>query len=146
MENEGLYGAMSAALGTNEFWADLNGTITRLPGEGEHAFLHWDLDPRTVTNHTIKQICGKVCYTEARFICVPRTHTEEFLSDFVKTYGKDYTHITLGANKFGLRQDKPDPFNLWGRQCSYIVPAKCYANRFEDSSDYLWPASKPIPG
>ena len=123
VENEGLYGAMSAALGTNEFWADLNGTITRLPGEGEHAFLHWDLDPRTVTNHATKQICGKVCYTEARFICVPGTHTKEFLDDFVDTYGKDYTHIKLGANKFGLRQDKPDPFNLWSRQCSYIVPA-----------------------
>lgn len=126
VENEGLYGAMSAALGTHEIWADLNRTITRLPGEGEHAFLHWDLDPRTVTNHATKKICGKVCYTEARFICVPGTHTKEFLDDFVNTYGKDYTHITLGANKFGLRQDKPDPFNLWGRQCSYIVPAQHY--------------------
>lgn len=126
VENEGLYAGMSAALGKHEFWADVNRTITRLPGEGEHAFLHWDLDPRTVTDYTTKQICGKVCYTEARFVCVPGTHTKEFLDDFVQTYGKDYTHVKLGANKFGLRQDKPDPFNLWGRQCSYIVPAQHY--------------------
>lgn len=121
-ENKGLYAAMTTALGTLEICADLNGTITRLPGEGEEAFLHWDTDPRTIGKDTKKLICGKVCFTSANFICVPGTHTSEFLNDFVAEYGPHYSHIKLGANKFGLRQGKPDPFNLWGRQCCFRVP------------------------
>jgi hypothetical protein len=45
-----------------------------------------DCDPREQTPDSDKYIQGKFCFTDGKFICVPGTHTKEFLDEFYPLY------------------------------------------------------------
>lgn len=120
LENEGVHRAFSEVLDTEQINADIQRSIFRYPGQGENAFLHWD---QSIPNiGTVKQICGKLCYNEQKFVCVPGSHTPEFLQQFKEQYAP-YYNINKKCKKFGLDPTKPDPMGLWEKQTAMIIPA-----------------------
>jgi hypothetical protein len=131
-QNPKLYGLAAALTGTTDLWVDINRPIAKLPGKGEEELLHWDLNPfaaaagAAAAAASPTQIGGKVCYTDASFICVPGTHRPEFLSEFARIYAPIYPRVTARSNvpKFGLDQTK-DPLGLFARCVTIDVPAGC---------------------
>jgi hypothetical protein len=127
----------------------INRAIVRLQDEGENTLLHWDTDPRTHIlddgktgekkgekkgektskkkgektgeKQGKREIQGKVCVTKGVFICVPGTHTLEFLGQFCEKYEDLYPGRKLGIAKYGLDPTK-DPMNLFGRQVAFEIP------------------------
>lgn len=115
-----VYKIVAALSGTDELWVDINRPIMKLPGQGEHEFLHWDLDvlkKRFVARSPNVQ--GKVVYTPSRLVAVTGTHTPAFRDAFVAQYK---TLVTSGTAKTGLNPDK-DPAGYFKRQREYLLPA-----------------------
>ena len=132
-QNPDLYDLAVSLTGTTDLWVDVNRPIAKLPGKGEDEFFHWDLNPFAVAASAesqigaASQIGGKVCYTDASFICVPGTHTLPFLREFAERYADIYPRVTPSSNvaKFGLDPTKPDPLGLFARRVTIDVPAGC---------------------
>lgn len=126
-----LYNLAVSLTGATHLWVDVNRPIAKLPGKGEDEFFHWDLNPFAVAAGAAagaeSQIGGKVCYTDASFICVPGTHTLPFLQEFAGLYAHTYPRVTPSSNvpKFGLDPTKPDPLGLFARRVTIDVPAGC---------------------
>ena len=122
-----LYDVARALTNENKLWVTLERSIQKLPGEGENEFLHWDLDPMNIEDVDSKSthVCGKVCYTQSRFVCVPGTHTPHFFAEFKDKYGPYYYNIRDGTPKFAIDFSKPDPLNLVAHERAYVVPAGC---------------------
>lgn len=126
-----IYRIASTIAGETRLWVDINRSIQKLPGEGDNEFLHWDFNPFTAVKHPErpefepKGVCGKVVYTESRFVCVPGTHTWKFLEKMTAEYADLYPHVKPGDPKFGLDMEKPDPLNLVARKCRVRIPAGC---------------------
>jgi len=122
-----LYDLARQLTGVSELWVTIERSIQKLPGEGEDEFLHWDLDPLNIDDeHTeSKHVCGKVCYTASRFVCVPGTHTADFFKVFRDQYAQHYANIKAGTPKFAIDFAKPDPLDLVGHGKAYVIPAGC---------------------
>jgi len=116
-----IYHLVTELLGYTHINCDLNRSIFLLPGQGQAAMLHWDCDPREQTPGSENHIQGKVCFTDGKFICVPGTHTEEFLDEFYPLYDPLYPGRKMGQAKYGLDPGK-DPLDLFGRQRAFTVP------------------------
>lgn len=124
-QNPNLYKMAARALGTERVAVDINRSFQKLPGQGSHAFLHWDINPFNVGEHH-GSLQGKVCYTPSRFVCVPGTHEESFWNLFKSKY-KDLVGIKKqmkGEAKLGLRMEE-DPLSLFKMQREFPIPAGC---------------------
>jgi hypothetical protein len=111
-----------------KLWVDINRSIQKLPGQGETEFLHWDFNPFAAglaEAPAVSNVCGKVCYTASCFVAAPRTHTAEFLAEFVRKYRPIYPDVKKNAPKFGLDPQKADPLELFERRQAYSIPAGC---------------------
>ena len=125
-----LYRMAKTLLGRDDLWVDINRSIQKLPGEGEHEFLHWDRSPFNEEDNwdtDCTSINGKVMANEAFFVYVPETASEEFRRSFVAAYREHYPNAKPKDPKFGLDASKPDPFNLVGRRVAVRIPAGCAA-------------------
>jgi len=115
-----IYEFAVAFTGVKWLWSDVNRSIQKLPGQGDNEFLHWDFNPFFQDEEDInaqdQQVCGKMCYTTSRFICVLGSHTQEFIAEMVEEYGPHYPHVKSTDKKFGLSQEKPDPMKLIERK------------------------------
>lgn len=124
-----LYELATKLTGTGDLWVDINRSIQKLPGQGEDEFLHWDMNPflaaRSAESVESASVCGKVCYTKSRFVCVPRTHTREFHESFVAAYAEYYPNVRESDPKFGLDATKPDPFGLGARKLVVGIERGC---------------------
>lgn len=117
-----IYNVATELLGYTAINCDLNRSIYLLPGQGQQAMLHWDCDPREQTPGSEKSLQGKVCFTPGKFICVPGTHTKEFLDKFYPLYDPLYPGRKMGQAKYGLDPAKEDPLDLFGRERAFAVP------------------------
>ena len=127
-----LYELATKLTGTGDLWVDINRSIQKLPGQGEDEFLHWDMNPflaarsaESAESAESASVCGKVCYTKSRFVCVPRTHTREFHESFVAAYAEYYPNVRESDPKFGLDATKPDPFGLGARKLVIGIERGC---------------------
>ena len=124
-ENPSLFELAARIAGTEELWVDVNRSIQKLPGEGEHEFLHWDANPfgHEEESAQVPQVCGKVCYTPARVVLVPGTHTAEFRAEFTALYAAQYASLSPKAAKVAIARDKPDPLKLAERAMQIPIGA-----------------------
>ena len=126
-----LYELATKLTGTGDLWVDINRSIQKLPGQGEDEFLHWDMNPfaaqsvESAESAESASVCGKVCYTKSRFVCVPGTHTREFHESFVAAYAEYYPNVRESDPKFGLDATKPDPFGLGARKLVIGIERGC---------------------
>lgn len=124
-----LYELATKLTGTEDLWVDINRSIQKLPGQGEDELLHWDWNPffaaQSAESVESASVCGKVCYTKSRFVCVPRTHTREFIESFVAAYTEYYPNVRESDPKFGLDATKPDPFELGARKLVIAIERGC---------------------
>jgi len=101
---------------------DFNRCIFRTPKTSGNDMLHWDCDPRAPRGNVDKNVSGKVCITECSFVCVPGSHTPEFLDNFNSVYVPLYPGRKPGCAKYGLSRDK-DPWGLFQQQRAFRIPA-----------------------
>jgi hypothetical protein len=126
-----LYKIASHISGETRLWVDINRSIQKLPGQGDNEFLHFDFSPFAAVRlsdmdpSAPRGLCGKICYTQSRFVCVPGTHSRAFLEDFVSKYAQHYPNVKPSDKKFGLVKDKPDPLNLVARKRCLVIPRGC---------------------
>jgi len=126
-----LYRIASHISGETRLWVDINRSIQKLPGQGDNEFLHFDFNPFSAVHlpetdaSAPRGLCGKVCYTQSRFVYVPGTHSREFLEDFVSKYAEHYPNVKASDKKFGLNKDKPDPLNLVAGKRCLVIPRGC---------------------
>lgn len=120
-----LYDIARTIVGNPKLWVDINRPIQKLPGKGEHEFLHWDLDIMHKDYERDRAIAGKVLFTDGVFICVPGTANAEFQAQFRAQYGPLYPGAKRGDAKFGLDKAKPDPLGLAAKKVAIKVPAGC---------------------
>ncbi len=52
-------------------------------------------------------LCGKICYTQSRFVYVPGTHSGALLEDFLSKYAQHYPNVKPSDKKFGLSRTSP---------------------------------------
>jgi hypothetical protein len=132
-QNEKLYKVTSTLTGEPRLWVDINRSIQKLPGQGNNEFLHFDYNPFALAKQkeqdnaakAPRAVCGKICYTRSRFVCVPGTHTRSFLEEFVEKYAELYPHVKQSDKKVALDKGKADPLNLIARQKYYEIPPGC---------------------
>ena len=124
-QDESLYVIASAIMQEGKLYVTIDRCIHKLPGEGKDEFLHWDLDIFDIDNRTDTEMCLKICFTDAEFICVPGTHTLQFAREFKAAYKPLYPKAKRSAAKFGLDPKKPDPMGLRGKRVSIHIPAGC---------------------
>lgn len=122
-QNKAIYKIASRLAGSPKLWVDINRSIHKLPTKGENEFLHWDCNPYTLDASNPNSVCGKVCYTPSRYVCVPGAHTPEFFQEFTEKYSDIYPNTR--NPKFGLDPSKPDPMNLFGKKTTFKIPAGC---------------------
>jgi Phytanoyl-CoA dioxygenase (PhyH) len=113
---ERMYDTARAILGQDDLWSDINRSIYKLPGEGEHEFLHWDIPFLHMRYARDDCLAGKVAYTPMSFVCVPGTHLEH--QKICAAYGPLYPNAKATDAKLALDPKKPDPLNLVGRRVS----------------------------
>ena len=124
-----LYKVAKTICNERKLWVTICRQVHVLLGMAE--LLHWD---RNMYKAWLESFSGapkeleelgvqaKACYSEEmQFICVPETHTNEFLQDFHEQYGPHYDQLMKDHNKFGLSTDKPDPMNLFGKKVKLIM-------------------------
>jgi len=99
-----------------------NRCIVRTPTTSGDDMLHWDCDPRAPRGDVDKNVSGKVCITDCTFVCVPGSHTPEFLDNFNSVYDPLYPGRKPGCAKYGLSRDK-DPWGLFQKQRAFRIPA-----------------------
>ena len=123
-----IFDVAKKLLGTEHPWCPINRSIIKLPKQGQEEFLHWDMDPRNALNGDVgfDELQGKVCFTDGTFVCVPGSHTKEFLDEFCNKYNDLYPGRKLGQAKYGLDPEKDDPMGLFQRQRSFTVPGGCW--------------------
>jgi hypothetical protein len=102
--------------------ACFNRCVFRTPKTSGDDMLHWDCDPRAPRGNVDNQVGGKVCITECSFVCVPGSHTPEFLDSFNSVYDPWYPGRKPGCAKYGLSRDK-DPWGLFQQQRAFRIPA-----------------------
>lgn len=92
--------------------------IEKLPGQGQEALAHFDLDLQELYAQMDKGIFelfivqGKVQgKTKSTFKCLPGSHTKEFHEEMRARYAEHYP-MKRRTDKFGLQKEKPDPMNL----------------------------------
>lgn len=71
-------------------------------------------------------ICGKITFTQSRFVYVPATHTASFRDKFKTLYAPHYPNVPKNASKFGLDKDKPDPLNLIAQKRTRLIGRGCW--------------------
>jgi hypothetical protein len=126
-----LYAIASHLSGETRLWVDINRSIQKLPGQGDNEFLHFDFNPFAAVQlpetdpSAPRGLCGKICYTQSRFVYVPGTHSRAFLEDFAGKYAEHYPNVKPSDKKLGLDKDKPDPLGLVGRKRCVVIPRGC---------------------
>jgi ectoine hydroxylase-related dioxygenase (phytanoyl-CoA dioxygenase family) len=124
-QDESLYAIARAIMQGGELYVTIDRCIHKLPGKGDDEFLHWDLPIFNLGNRTETEMCLKICFTDAEFICVPGTHTLQFAEDFKAAYQPLYPNAKPSAAKFGLDPKKPDPMDLRSKRVAIHIPAGC---------------------
>ena len=128
-QKESLYIIATAIMKNGKLFVALDRCIQKAPGKGEPEFLHWDLNVQKMEDRLPDDlqpnVCIKVCFTEAEFICVPGTHTQKFAEEFNAEYGPLYPNVKKGASKFGMDPAKPDPMKLREKREAIKLPAGC---------------------
>jgi hypothetical protein len=127
-----LYEVAKAICREGSLWTTICRQIHVLPGQGTNEFLHWDKNMQKEWLESLAGVepeigmQGKFMYQEGIFICVPGTHTKEFLDKFYVAYDPLYPSLSKNGAKFGLDVKKKDPMNLFGQRIEIVVPRGCY--------------------
>jgi len=122
-QHPNLYRIAKGLMCQKRLHCDVNRAITKLPQEGDNEFLHFDYNPFAKKNIFPMGLSGKFCASYGQFVCVPGTHTDEFLEDFAEKYGPLYPNVKENATKFGLDKDVDDPLKLIQRKRVIPLPA-----------------------
>jgi hypothetical protein len=128
-QDESLYAIARAVMEEDKLYVTIDRCIHKLPGKGDKEFLHWDLPILNLearrADDKPTDLCLKICFTDAEFICVPGTHKRKFAEDFKAAYQPHYPKARKTAAKFGMDPKKPDPMGLRDKRVAIKIPAGC---------------------
>jgi len=117
-QSEYMYNLFSYLHKTENICVTIDRFKAKLPGSGEREFCHWDSDPRS-WNFTQEELSlqGIVALTDIEFVCVPGTHTKEFIDKVLPLYPY------IGGQPLNKIDKTKDPLKLCDKEQKIKVPA-----------------------
>ena len=135
-EKPELYNLYSYLLGTNDLLANIDRVSIKLPGSGETEFIHIDCDPTYRKDNASLQ--SMIFFNDSNFYALPKSHTEAFHQNIVKTYGIKQLKKPRPMTMIDQKRD-PELLDLEAQ----LQKIKVSTGTLLIWSENLWHASKP---